>query len=66
MTGSINDTCQMYGGQCHCKAGVTGRTCDQCIVGFYNFSSQGCSGNPLYSKLHITVEPLYNGHRGAE
>ncbi|XP_078373908.1 laminin subunit alpha-like [Oculina patagonica] len=43
MTGSVNGTCQKYGGQCHCKAGVTGRTCDQCIAGFYNFTSQGCS-----------------------
>ena len=44
VTGSVNGTCQQYGGQCHCKAGVTGRACDQCIAGFYNFSSQGCSG----------------------
>lgn len=48
MTGSVNGTCQKYGGQCHCKAGVTGRTCDQCIAGFYNFTSQGCSGNLLH------------------
>lgn len=45
VTGSVNSTCQKYGGQCHCKPGVTGRTCDKCIAGFYNFSSQGCSGN---------------------
>lgn len=48
MTGSLNSTCQKYGGQCYCKHGITGRTCDQCIAGFYNFTSQGCSGNVLY------------------
>lgn len=49
MTGSINSTCQKYGGQCYCKPGVTGRTCDQCVAGFYNFTSQGCSGNLVHS-----------------
>ena len=43
-TGSVNATCQKYGGQCDCKPGVTGRMCDRCIAGFYNFSSEGCSG----------------------
>ncbi|KAK2550366.1 Laminin-like protein epi-1 [Acropora cervicornis] len=42
-TGSVNATCQKYGGQCHCKPGVTGRMCDKCIAGFYNLSSEGCS-----------------------
>lgn len=48
VTGSINSTCQKYGGQCYCKPGVTGRTCDQCIAGFYNITSQGCTGNELH------------------
>ncbi|XP_064646434.1 laminin-like protein epi-1 [Lineus longissimus] len=40
--GSLDKTCEQYGGQCHCKAGVTGRTCDVCMPGFYNLTSAGC------------------------
>ena len=49
-TGSVNATCQKYGGQCHCKPGVTGRMCDKCIAGFYNLSSEGCSGTVSLKK----------------
>lgn len=36
-----NDTA----GQCQCKPGVTGRSCDQCMKFFTNFSDVGCEGN---------------------
>ena len=52
-TGSVNTTCQKYGGQCHCKPGVTGRMCDKCIAGFYNLSSEGCSGTVSLKKGKI-------------
>lgn len=32
-------------GQCQCKTGVTGRSCDQCTKYFTNFSDTGCAGN---------------------
>ncbi|XP_065060169.1 laminin subunit alpha-1-like [Rhopilema esculentum] len=41
--GSVNQTCQTYAGQCHCKPGVDGRDCSYCRPGFYNFSSSGCT-----------------------
>ncbi|KAK3731434.1 hypothetical protein QZH41_013619, partial [Actinostola sp. cb2023] len=41
--GSYNLVCAKYGGQCACKPGVTGRQCDQCLPGFYNFTSAGCT-----------------------
>lgn len=45
-TQCINDTA----GQCQCKTGVTGRSCDQCKKYFTNFSDSGCSGN-----LELTI-----------
>ncbi|XP_068695326.1 laminin subunit beta-1-like isoform X2 [Montipora foliosa] len=40
VAGSYN--CTSYGGQCSCRLGVVGRTCNLCGVGFYRFSSAGC------------------------
>ena len=41
-TGSINGSCNLLGGQCACKVGVTGRTCNKCAPGFFGFSPAGC------------------------
>ncbi|XP_074846691.1 laminin subunit alpha-2 isoform X2 [Carettochelys insculpta] len=30
-------------GQCHCQPGVTGKKCDRCAHGFYNFEEGGCT-----------------------
>lgn len=40
--GSFNTTCNPYGGQCPCKKGITGRTCDQCDVAHYDLTRIGC------------------------
>ena len=44
--GSNNpEECDRNGGQCSCKPGVIGQTCDQCRPDYFNFSSgQGCQG----------------------
>ena len=31
-------------GQCMCRPGVLGRTCDECLPGYFGFSGSGCSG----------------------
>ena len=36
-------TCRSYGGQCQCKNGYGGRSCDKCIPGFYGNPSTGCT-----------------------
>ncbi|KAI3378928.1 hypothetical protein SNEBB_010582 [Seison nebaliae] len=43
VTGSLNGTCDMYTGQCHCRERVTGRRCDQCQSYTYGFSLDGCT-----------------------
>ena len=40
--GSVDDTCDTVTGQCKCKSGVTGVSCDQCISGYHSFSINGC------------------------
>ncbi|CAH1795786.1 unnamed protein product, partial [Owenia fusiformis] len=42
LLGSYNNTCDTYMGQCHCKPGVMGRKCDQCMLEYYDLSSTGC------------------------
>ncbi|XP_038072771.1 laminin subunit alpha-like [Patiria miniata] len=41
--GSASLQCEPYGGQCQCKPGVGGRTCDMCLPEFYAFRSTGCT-----------------------
>uniref|UniRef100_A0A3Q3GRZ6 Laminin EGF-like domain-containing protein n=1 Tax=Labrus bergylta TaxID=56723 RepID=A0A3Q3GRZ6_9LABR len=51
--GSTSVACHPITGQCVCNAGVEGRLCDSCRVGFFGFSSRGCRGTQLQaSSVH--------------
>ena len=36
--------CDKTTGQCRCKNGVDGMTCDVCLDTYYNFTTTGCTG----------------------
>ncbi|KAK3721659.1 hypothetical protein QZH41_003681 [Actinostola sp. cb2023] len=40
--GSLNALCDGTSGQCRCKAGSTGRRCDQCDDGYHSLDANGC------------------------
>lgn len=42
--GSLEDQCHPKTGQCPCRPGVEGQTCDRCQLGFFGFSVKGCRG----------------------
>uniref|UniRef100_A0A4W3IUW8 Uncharacterized protein n=1 Tax=Callorhinchus milii TaxID=7868 RepID=A0A4W3IUW8_CALMI len=44
--GSYESTCDQSTGKCKCLTGVTGRRCDTCVSGTYNFPR--CQGNYSY------------------
>lgn len=35
--GADSDTCEQFGGQCHCRPNVIGRDCSMCATGFWGF-----------------------------
>nr|VZH99079.1 unnamed protein product [Spirometra erinaceieuropaei] len=43
VTGSVSAVCNKRTGQCPCKPGVVGRTCNQCEPFHYHFSASGCT-----------------------
>uniref|UniRef100_A0A8C9W7T3 Laminin, gamma 3 n=1 Tax=Scleropages formosus TaxID=113540 RepID=A0A8C9W7T3_SCLFO len=43
-TGSSSTACHPITGQCVCRPGVQGVSCDSCRTGFYGLSTRGCIG----------------------
>ena len=48
---SLPGHCNQDGGQCRCRNGVIGQSCDRCAAGYYDLSTTGCTfcdcANPL-------------------
>ncbi|KAK7473823.1 hypothetical protein BaRGS_00034930 [Batillaria attramentaria] len=49
--------CAAVGGQCHCKAGVAGRRCDQCRPGYYDLTLSGCTAVECTAPSCTVVPP---------
>ena len=47
---SANNICNVTTGQCDCESGFSGRTCNSCDQGFYDYPS--CTGKPLQMSKH--------------
>ena len=56
--------CDSYSGQCYCKPGVTGVSCDTCEDNFYNFTISGCTGR--YSCTHVSEMYMYTSMYAGE
>ncbi|GCB83610.1 hypothetical protein scyTo_0024227, partial [Scyliorhinus torazame] len=40
--GSRDSYCQTLTGQCNCRPGIGGRSCDKCQRGYFDLSERGC------------------------
>lgn len=56
VTGTTTSTNQEYiEGYCSCKDGVGGERCNQCLNGYYNFSTDGCTGISYSTMVHYYI-----------
>lgn len=51
--GSLENKCHPKTGQCPCRPGVTGQSCDRCQLGFFGFSIKGCRGEQAASRWAV-------------
>lgn len=57
--GSIGHSCESYSGQCMCREGFTGRKCNQCAVGYFNYPNcDRCNCNRDGSLVSNHSEPI--------
>ena len=52
---SQGPSCDIKTGQCQCVPTVTGRTCDRCIAGFWDYTDQGCKRKFLLFELSVVT-----------
>lgn len=46
--GAVDEDCRREDGQCSCKVGFSGRQCEQCAAGYYQFPyCEGMCNNDL-------------------
>lgn len=58
-TGSIGQSCDLYTGQCLCREGFTGRQCNRCSIGYFDYPScDRCSCNRDGSIVTNDTEPI--------
>ena len=62
--GSTDLKCNARGGQCPCREGVYGRTCEKCKPGFFSFSSKGCSSCECNRRGTVDAEQVCNRDDG--
>ena len=60
LMGSMEQNCDDVTGQCPCKPGVGGTSCDACLAGFWGFSQRGCTSKFAWSLSIIAVNVWQN------
>ncbi|VDD82162.1 unnamed protein product [Mesocestoides corti] len=56
ITGSVTPICDKRTGQCPCRPGVVGRTCDQCEAYHYHFSASGCTACNCHPEGSVSLQ----------
>ena len=61
--GSVSEAlCAEYGGQCSCRAGVSGRACDRCQLDYFRLTALGCSRENTHSLLFTHISYFVASH----